>query len=226
MNVKTAGNRDELPEHQGFFGPKTKVYIAGPVSGIPNFNRAAFAQAECELRRIGYWVFTGPRYRNYDPEAPRKEHLCRGLMDLLLCDAVLALEDYEDSFARVEVELARALDMPVFYAAHGFCVWAAKRRKRSFTPSRFRPIDYRISGQEEKPPTQSLPPKKYQPANETEEDAFMEEFCYCCDRPMDNCEIFLSAETYNVDNAGYPEEWQYDIHDQPMCTEFKEVTSD
>ena len=107
------------------------VYIAGPVSGIPSFNRAAFAEAECALRRIGYKVFNptapGSGYPNYCPEAPRIIHLRRGLRELLYCDAVYALPGYLHSFARIEVEVAKELELPVFYEKYGFCVWALKR---------------------------------------------------------------------------------------------------
>ena len=63
---------------------------------------------------------------------------------------------------------------------------------------------------------------KYRPANGTEDELFMEEFCYSCARDMEDCPILLASEIYNVDNAGYPQEWQYDVNDQPMCTAFEE----
>ena len=111
-----------------------RVYIAGPVSGIPSFNRAAFAEVECALRRMGYRVFNptapGHRYTDYDPLVPRRVHLRRGILELVHCDAVLALKGYLHSFARVEVDVAKGLGMPVFYADYGFCVWAEKREKK------------------------------------------------------------------------------------------------
>ena len=64
--------------------------------------------------------------------------------------------------------------------------------------------------------------KKYRPSNGTEGEDFMEEFCFCCANDMDTCSILLDTELYNVDNAGYPEEWQYDDNDQPVCTAFEE----
>ena len=51
---------------------------------------------------------------------------------------------------------------------------------------------------------------------------FQEEFCCTCAKDMDTCEILEAAELYNVDNAGYPEEWQYGEDVQPMCTAFED----
>ena len=62
--------------------------------------------------------------------------------------------------------------------------------------------------------------KKYRPANVTEGYDFQEDFCYNCAKDMDTCSILLDAELYNVDNTGYPEEWQYNSDDQPVCTAF------
>lgn len=38
-------------------GPSTKLYIAGPMSGIKYFNAPAFADAAFRLRLVGYEVF-------------------------------------------------------------------------------------------------------------------------------------------------------------------------
>lgn len=49
-----------------------KVYIAGPMSGIPEFNFPAFYEAEEYLRSLGYDVFnpaTKDAEKELDPEA-------------------------------------------------------------------------------------------------------------------------------------------------------------
>ena len=64
--------------------------------------------------------------------------------------------------------------------------------------------------------------RKYRPPRLSEDESFMGEVCYNCAKDISTCEIYLSSNIYNVKNAGYPEEWQYDIFNQPMCTAFEE----
>ena len=105
-----------------------RVYIAGPMTGIPMYNRAAFAGTECALRRIGYEVFNpaapGPKYPNYNPGDLKLVHVRRDIIELLNCDCVAVLPGYlsKGSFAAVEVDIARGLGLPIFHLQEGFCV--------------------------------------------------------------------------------------------------------
>lgn len=109
-----------------------RVYIAGPFTGLPNCNLAAFAWAERHLYSFGYMVFnpTFPwiRYPKYNPEDPMPVHLRRNIIELLKCDCVAVLPGYHGSFAEVELSIAYGLEMPVFYLQEGFCV------RRSHSP--------------------------------------------------------------------------------------------
>ena len=103
------------------------VYIAGPMSGIPMWNRAAFAEAECALRRIGYEVFNpaapGSKYPDYNTGDPKPVHLRRDIIELVNCDCVAVLPGYlsRGSFAAVEIDIARGLELPVFHLRERFC---------------------------------------------------------------------------------------------------------
>jgi len=100
-------------------GGKIRVYIAGPITGIPSYNRAAFAEAECALRNLGYDVFNptapGMKYPDYNPEDPRPVHLRRDLIELSKADVLFLLPGWAGTFAQIEKDIAIELGLPVFY---------------------------------------------------------------------------------------------------------------
>lgn len=105
-----------------------KVYISGPITGIPNSNREAFSEAEETLRRAGYepvnpqkvdHTHEGP-CRGADvpdvahrPEPPEHRYGCYLKADILAlmdCDAIVFLEGWQFSRgARTEGSVAGAL---------------------------------------------------------------------------------------------------------------------
>jgi hypothetical protein len=110
-----------------------RVYIAGKMRGIYNFNKDAFYKAEELLVAEGYSVFnpitcdldngipldspTGstddiPMFGN----AMRKEIIKRDVENLLDCDAIYLLRSWKDSKgARAEKALAEWDEMPVIF---------------------------------------------------------------------------------------------------------------
>jgi hypothetical protein len=121
-----------------------RVYVAGPMRGIPHFNAPAFDQAATDLRELGYEVCNPlDRDRRYhgrhvtDSATGDVDEAARttgfNLRDALAwdmtyiaqqADAIAVLPGWEDSRgARAEVALAHALDIAVapvdaFDAAH------------------------------------------------------------------------------------------------------------
>ena len=90
------------------------VYVAGPMSGLPDSNLPAFAAATEQLTEAGY-VARNPGRRGADhPEWAWADYIRRALPDLCHCDAVALLPGWEASRgALLEVHVATALGMPV-----------------------------------------------------------------------------------------------------------------
>ena len=69
--------------------------------------------------------------------------------------------------------------------------------------------------------------QKYRPSNGTEGDMFTEKFCENCVREGDGdkfesfCEIAAKSFAFDIDEPGYPPEWQYGPDGQPVCTAFE-----
>lgn len=91
----------------------TKLYIAGPMSGLPEFNYPAFREATEWLVALGHDVEDPST--NVNP-TPGDYHgwLRAGLTQLIRCEAVALLDGWEASGgARLEVNVAATLGMRV-----------------------------------------------------------------------------------------------------------------
>jgi hypothetical protein len=95
-----------------------RIYIAGPMTGLPAHNLPAFAAAAKQLAARGYdavnpgrrGVILGYTWRDYMRDA---------LRELLGCEAVALLDGWEASRgAALEVHVAQALGMPVKPLTH------------------------------------------------------------------------------------------------------------
>lgn len=91
----------------------SKCYIAGPMTGIPEFNRPAFFKAAEDMAKSGYTVLNPAIL----PDGLEQHHY----MDICLamvrcCTAIVALHGWEQSDgAKVEVALGRKLGMAIWY---------------------------------------------------------------------------------------------------------------
>lgn len=104
---------------------RTQLYIAGPMTDLPDFNYPAFADAAKRLREAGFEVFS-PAENGLPADAPWNEHMRVDLAHLVThCYAVATLPDWSKSTgAALEVGNAIALDM----AVHPFDHWLAQAR--------------------------------------------------------------------------------------------------
>lgn len=93
------------------------LYIAGPMTGYPDENRATFHAAHAELQSAGY-ICMNPALNGLPRTAPWHHHMRRDYSMLIACAGVALLPGWERSRgARLEVAWADALQMPVRTAA-------------------------------------------------------------------------------------------------------------
>ncbi|MEE6280176.1 DUF4406 domain-containing protein [Georgenia sp. MJ170] len=89
------------------------VYIAGPMTGLPDFNRPAFHATAALLAVFGGWRAINPARQ---PDGLTwEEYVRRGLADVRRADAVYLLPGWRDSRgATREVVQAFRLGLPVW----------------------------------------------------------------------------------------------------------------
>lgn len=97
-----------------------KLYISGPISSDLDGYRAKFADAEARLRAVGYDVVNPAELEEPVWNEPTwLDYMRRDIPALVECDGVATLWDWQTSRgARVEVELAYGLGLPVRMVAH------------------------------------------------------------------------------------------------------------
>ena len=102
-----------------------KVYIAGPMTGMPEFNFPAFDRAAAMLEAEGYTVFNPAKMDQdlgFDPSASSvtkeflRDALRRDLSAICDADAIAMLPGWERSGgAKIEWMLASHLGLKVIY---------------------------------------------------------------------------------------------------------------
>lgn len=91
-----------------------KVYISGPITGMPDQNRPAFDAAELAIAARGHVPVNPLRVAAHlPPESDWYEYMRTDVRALLGCDAILLLDGWADSRgARIEENLASTLGIP------------------------------------------------------------------------------------------------------------------
>lgn len=110
-----------------------KIYIAGPMSGVEDFNFPLFFETEKKLKELGYEV-VNPAHndgKNLEealanagsPEKPRNSwsyYMRRDLAHVLAVDAICVLPDWRHSKgANLEVHVAQELGLPIYVLQDG-----------------------------------------------------------------------------------------------------------
>jgi hypothetical protein len=102
--------------------PVERVYIAGPMTGIKDYNYPAFHAAAAEWRSLGFHV---ENPAEVEPQASWAAYMKVGLRKLLTCDTVVFLPGWTASRGAVlEWLLASVLGMAVVYPG---CTQPSKR---------------------------------------------------------------------------------------------------
>ena len=96
---------------------KTKVYIAGPVSMIQDYNRPAFEKAKGELVALGYDAISPSDIADrIGPDRPWLEYMKACIKELVDCDRIYLLDNWHASRgAKIEWNLARDLGIEPLY---------------------------------------------------------------------------------------------------------------
>lgn len=113
-----------------------KLYLAGPMSGLPDDNIPAFHEGAARFRALGYEIVS-PAETDGEPQAGRTwaEWMRRDIALLLACDGVVCLPGWENSRgATLETDIARALGMPIL-CGMTLREFPPTRRGRGFGPS-------------------------------------------------------------------------------------------
>ena len=81
-----------------------KIYISGPMTGLPDYNRAAFYLAAERLKEQGYI----PKHTAWMVDDLDRVDYMRNSIELMLtCDAIFLLNGWKDSLgAKVEKSIA------------------------------------------------------------------------------------------------------------------------
>lgn len=93
-----------------------KVYISGPITGMPDFNRKAFAEAESYIMSSGHDAINPHKVSPYREDWTWADYMRADLKAMLDCDTLYLLPGWEASRgACTEVRLARELGMKIIH---------------------------------------------------------------------------------------------------------------
>lgn len=91
-----------------------KLYVSGPMTGLPQKNVPAFNAATRKLRARGFQVVNPAELDKSDPCANWIEYLRRDLKWLLTCDAIATLPRWKNSKgANLEIHVGKELSFPI-----------------------------------------------------------------------------------------------------------------
>ncbi|MDA8522339.1 DUF4406 domain-containing protein [Acidovorax sp. NCPPB 4044] len=98
-----------------------RLYLSGPMTGLPDWSYPAFNAAAVDLRAAGYDV-TNPVDKDVPTSAPWLVHMRADIKLMMDCDGLAILPGWQASRgACAEINLAHSLGLPV----HGLVVWLA-----------------------------------------------------------------------------------------------------
>lgn len=90
------------------------LYVAGPMTGLPQFNYPAFFKAAADLEAVGYVAINPAREEGRANCLSWLDFMRASLIDIAACDGIATLPGWGDSRgAALEVHIARSLDLPV-----------------------------------------------------------------------------------------------------------------
>jgi len=111
--AECVGVQDDRQDEQ-VIDPSRKIYLSGPMMGIPDNNAPAFNAAAAQLRAMGYTVVSPVELDAPDASSSTLEqYLRRDLKIMLDCDGIVFLDGYINSKgAMLQAFVAHKLGMP------------------------------------------------------------------------------------------------------------------
>jgi hypothetical protein len=92
-----------------------RIYLSGPMTGVPDFNYPAFHAAAATLRRMDYSVFNPAESFAGRTDLPRETYLREDVAALANCDVVVLLPGWRSSRgATLEAAIAEACGLAVW----------------------------------------------------------------------------------------------------------------
>lgn len=93
-----------------------RIYLSGPMSGLPDHNYPAFNEVEKVLTSYGWEVVNPASNFNGATDRHRADYMRLDFTHVLSVDTLFVLPGWEKSRgARVEVLMAQELGIPVYY---------------------------------------------------------------------------------------------------------------
>ena len=93
-----------------------KIYISGPMTGLPDLNFPAFHEETARLRSLGFDV-VNPADLNPEPNTGWHECMRNDLRALLDCDILALLDGWQNSAgAHLELHIAHRVGMEIVIA--------------------------------------------------------------------------------------------------------------
>lgn len=97
-------------------GNRFHIYLSGPMTGLPDYNRPAFDKMATKLRAEGKTVFNPAEVGSRNHIMPREWYMRKDIEALLVSDSVYVLPRWESSSgAKLEIEIAKQLGLPVVF---------------------------------------------------------------------------------------------------------------
>lgn len=116
-----------------------RVYLSGPISGMPEHNFPAFHAEAAKLRAAGYEVIN-PAELNPDPSMTWEDCMRVDIRELCTCDAIALMPGWERSKgANLELHIAHRLGLEVMHLPMQFDLAAHLRRQAAFSERTFGP---------------------------------------------------------------------------------------
>jgi hypothetical protein len=116
-----------------------RIYLSGPMSGLPEHNFPAFMRYAAELRAAGHSV-VNPAEINIDAALSWKQCLRADVRELADCDAIALMPGWEISEgAQLELHIAHRLGLEVLHIGAPFDLVAHLTRQIKFSGATFGP---------------------------------------------------------------------------------------